>query len=105
MDSSGPEFKSFEEFYPYYLLQHGNTTSRRLHFIGLMLALLWLGLVIACGLNSWYLLFCLVFGYGAGFIGHFVFEKNKPATFKYPLYSFVSDFAMAKDILTGKIRF
>ncbi|HWS40494.1 MAG TPA: DUF962 domain-containing protein, partial [Arenimonas sp.] len=44
-------------------------------------------------------------GYGFAWVGHFVFEKNKPATFKHPLYSFVSDWIMYKDILTGKIPF
>jgi hypothetical protein len=99
------EYQSFKDFYPFYLSQHSETTSRRLHFIGLLLALLWLVLVFILNLNSWYTLISLLLGYGFGFIGHFVFEKNKPATFKYPFYSFVSDFRMMFDILSGKIKF
>jgi hypothetical protein len=105
MTDSSPGFKSFREFYPFYISQHSNTISRRLHFIGLALALAWLLVVIASGLSSWYLLICPLLGYGFGFIGHFVFEKNKPATFRNPLYSFLSDFKMMGDILTGKIKF
>jgi hypothetical protein len=105
MDSKDRRFKSFQEFYPFYLQQHENRTSRRFHFIGLLLAVIWLATVLFSSLNGYYALFSLLLGYGSGFIGHFVFEKNKPATFSYPLYSFVSDFVMAKDILTGKIDF
>ncbi len=105
MEPSDTGFNSFKEFYPFYLHQHENITSRRLHFIGLVLAVLWLIIVLLSPLSNLYLLGCLVLGYGAGFIGHFVFEKNKPATFKYPLYSFISDFVMAKDIISGKIKF
>jgi hypothetical protein len=99
------EYQSFKDFYPFYLSQHSDPISRRLHFIGLLLALLWLFLVFALNLNTWYLFISPALGYGFGFIGHFVFEKNKPATFKYPLYSFVSDFRMMFDILSGKIKF
>ena len=99
------EYQSFKEFYPFYLSQHSDTISRRLHFTGLLLALSWLVLIFILDLNAWYILISLLLGYGFGFIGHFVFEKNKPATFKYPLYSFVSDFKMMFDILSGKIKF
>jgi hypothetical protein len=105
MGATSREFKTFQEFYPYYLEQHRDKISRRLHFFGLLLALIWLGIVCLSSINGWYALFSFLLGYGSGFIGHFVFEKNKPATFSYPFYSFVSDFVMAKDILTGKIKF
>jgi hypothetical protein len=50
------------------------------------------------------LLFSLpVIGYGFAWIGHFIFEKNRPATFKYPLYSLMGDFKMFWDVVTGKI--
>ncbi len=94
--------KSFEEFYPFYLKQHSNKICRLLHVIGttIVLALaftavyhnipaLWIAVPIA--------------GYGFAWVGHFFFEKNKPATFQYPLWSLRSDFKMYFDILSGKI--
>ncbi|MGH8080141.1 MAG: Mpo1-like protein [Lysobacter sp.] len=97
-------FASFGEFYPFYLSEHSNRTSRRLHFIGScgVLALLATALL---GGRPWLFLAALVCGYGFAWVGHFFFEKNRPATFKHPLYSFVGDWVMFKDILTGKIKF
>lgn len=107
-DSASPaaekEFHSFAEFYPFYLSEHANDTSRRLHYIGSVLVLS--VLVWALMTQSWLLLFALpVAGYGFAWVGHFFFEKNRPATFKYPLYSFMGDWVMLKDALTGRIRF
>lgn len=97
-------FSSFEQFYPYYLSEHSNLTCRRLHFVGSSLVLVVLAWILATG--SWATVWLLpVLGYGFAWIGHFFFEKNKPATFTYPLYSFMGDWVMFKDILTGKIRF
>jgi hypothetical protein len=56
-------------------------------------------------LNFWLLLFAVIIGYGFAWVGHFFFEKNKPATFTYPLYSFIADWVMFKDILIGKVKF
>jgi len=94
--------KSFEEFYPFYLKQHSNKICRLLHVTGttIVFALaftaiyhnmpkLWIAVPIA--------------GYGFAWVGHFFFEKNKPATFQYPLWSLRSDFKMYFDILSGKI--
>jgi hypothetical protein len=97
-------FSSFSEFYPYYLGEHANRTCRRLHFVGSLGVLALLVLAIASG-NGWYLLGALFCGYGFAWVGHFFFEKNRPATFKHPLYSFIGDWVMFKDILTGKIPF
>ncbi len=97
-------FQSFAEFYPFYLGEHANPTCRRLHFVGscLVLAALAYAILTAQPLYLWLL---PVIGYGFAWVGHFVFEKNRPATFKYPLYSLMGDWVMFKDILTGKIRF
>lgn len=97
-------FSSFREFYPFYLGEHSNRTSRRLHFIGScgVLALV-LGTVMT-GQLRW-LLAALACGYGFAWIGHFFFEKNRPATFKHPFYSFMGDWVMFKDILSGRIPF
>ena len=98
------EYKSFADFYPYYLSEHGNRTCRRLHFVGTSLGFVCLLLAIA-SLNFWWVLAGLLVGYAFAWVGHFFFEKNRPATFTYPRYSFIGDWVMWKDILTGKIRF
>lgn len=97
-------FRSFAEFYPYYLSEHINDTSRRLHYIGSLLVLAILAWVLLTQ-SWWWLLALPVAGYGFAWVGHFFFEKNKPATFQYPLYSFMGDWVMLKDALTGRIRF
>ena len=97
-------YTSFAEFYPFYLAEHSDPTCRRLHFLGSALVLLVLGYAIAAA-KWWALLLLPVIGYGFAWIGHFFFEKNRPATFSYPLYSFMGDWAMFKDILVGRIRF
>ena len=97
-------FSSFRAFYPFYLGEHSNRTCRRLHFFGSLGALGLLAVAIVQR-NAWWLLAALVCGYAFAWVGHFVFEKNRPATFKYPFYSFAGDWVMFKDILTGKIRF
>ena len=97
-------YKSFKDFYPFYLSEHQNNVSRRMHFTGTMLVIL--TSVYALLTEQWILFILLpVFGYGFAWIGHFIFEKNRPATFKHPLYSLRGDFTMFKDILTGKIKF
>ncbi len=96
------KFQSFSEFYPFYLAEHGDRLNRRLHFTGTLTAILILAVAIIT--KKWALLFLLpVFGYGFAWIGHYFIEKNKPATFKYPLYSIMGDIVMFKDILSGKI--
>lgn len=95
---------SFAEFYPFYLSEHSNRTCRRMHFAGSTLALACLAMLLVTG-NWLWLLAGLVAGYGFAWIGHFGFEKNRPASFKRPLYSFMGDWVMYKDIWTGKIPF
>lgn len=97
-------FSSFREFYPFYLGEHANRTSRRLHFAGSCGVLVLVALAIV-DRNPWWLLAALVCGYGFAWVGHFFFEKNRPATFRNPVYSLMGDWVMFKDILTGKIRF
>lgn len=97
-------FSSFAEFYPYYLSEHGNSTSRRLHFIGTSLVIFILALAI--GRGAWWLLLLLpIGGYGFAWVGHFFFEKNRPATFQHPFYSLLGDFAMYRDMILGKVPF
>ncbi|MGB0165811.1 MAG: Mpo1-like protein [Luteibaculum sp.] len=96
--------KSFKEFYPYYLSEHQNTTSRILHFIGTGLFFATLIYCIVMVDFGWIWL-GPIFGYGFAWFGHFFFEKNKPATFKYPLWSLGSDFKLFFRILAGKEGF
>jgi hypothetical protein len=96
-------FKSFAAFYPFYLGEHSNRTCRRLHFIGSTLALTCFITAFARGMPI-YFIYALLCGYGFAWVGHFAFEKNKPASFKRPLYSFMGDWVMYKDIWTGKIK-
>ncbi len=101
MENPGKRYRTFKEFYPFYLSEHQNPTSRRLHFTGTALVF---GIFIAAMLfHSWKLLIIIPFcGYGFAWVGHFFFEKNKPATFQYPLYSLASDFKLFFDIVGGK---
>ena len=97
-------YQSFSDFYPFYLSQHANRTSRRLHVIG---SLCVLAVLIASLLTGSYLplLMLPVVGYGFAWVGHFMFEHNKPATFEYPLYSLMGDWVMLWQTLTGKLPF
>jgi len=96
-------FASFREFYPYYLQQHANRTSRRLHVGGTLLALLVAALAIAAGRWLW-LLAAPLAGYLPAWLGHALFERNKPATFRHPLYSLRGDFLLLAEVLTGRRR-
>ena len=97
-------YQSFAEFYPYYLQEHSNPVCRRLHYVGSLLVLSILGYALVSQQWLWLLALPLA-GYGFAWVGHFVFEKNRPATFQYPLYSFLGDWVMLKDALTGRIQF
>lgn len=97
-------YKSLKEFYPYYLTEHHNTICRTLHFVGT--SLLFIVMLTSVYLSKYSLLWLLpVVGYGFAWMGHFFFEKNKPATFQYPLYSLASDFMLFWDLLKGKEKF
>jgi hypothetical protein len=100
--STARKYRTFREFYPFYLSEHANRACRRLHFAGTTLGLTCLVAAVLT-LDAWWLLGGLVAGYLFAWIGHFFFEKNRPATFTYPLYSFMGDWVMWRDILTRRI--
>ncbi len=102
-DADPKAMHSFAEFYPFYLSEHSNATCRRLHFIGSTLSLICLWALIWTR-EPVFFFAGVLFGYAFAWIGHFGFEKNKPASFKYPLWSFMGDWRMYYDIWTGKIR-
>lgn len=96
-------FRRFSEFYPYYLSEHKDPVCRRLHYMGSTLVLVILVTLAVTGLWSYWWLMLLA-GYGFAWVGHFKFEHNKPATFKYPFYSLAADWVMYKDFLTGQLE-
>ena len=98
------QFRSFAEFYPFYLGEHANRRCRRMHFIGSTLVLAALVLALATGQWRW-LWLMPVAGYGFAWVGHYAFEKNRPATFRHPLYSLAGDWVMYAQMLRGKIPF
>lgn len=98
------QYKTFRDFYPYYLSQHTNPTCRVLHFIGSSIVLAALVVTFITS-NAWWLAAMPLAGYGFAWVGHFFFEKNRPATFTYPLYSFAGDWVMYCQLLMGKIPF
>lgn len=95
-------FRNFEEFYPFYLGEHADRTSRRLHVIGTSAAVLQILAAIVLR-EPMLCLTALLSGYGFAWVGHYVFEKNRPATFKHPLYSLRGDFRMAREVFSGRI--
>lgn len=102
--SEEKSFATFADFYPFYLSEHANRVSRRLHFAGSSIALALL--VAALITQAWWLLaVAIVQGYAFAWVGHFFFEHNKPATFKYPGFSFLGDWRLWWEIITGKIKF
>ena len=95
-------FKSFEEFWPYYVAEHSQPATRALHAVGTTAALACVATLIAK--RKWKLLpLALVPGYGAAWLSHFFIEKNRPATFDYPLWSFISDYKMIGMMIAGKM--
>jgi hypothetical protein len=97
------KFRSFGEFYPFYLSEHANRTSRGLHFAGTSIAVL---LIIASIITQkwWLIAVALVQGYAFAWVGHYFFEHNKPATFKYPRFSLMGDWRLWWDIVTRRER-
>ena len=95
-------YKTFKKFYPFYISQHQNYYCRALHFIGTSIIIFLLIFYVSEPID---LIFLPIIGYGFAWIGHFFFEKNKPATFDYPIYSVMGDFVMFWKILTRKEKF
>lgn len=97
------DFASFREFYPFYLSEHRDRRCRRLHVAGSSLVILIVLQALLSGHLVWLWLVPVV-GYGFAWVGHFVFEKNRPATFRHPFYSLLGDWVMYWDVLRGRVR-
>lgn len=97
------DINSFEDFWPYYVREHRLASNRYMHFIGSTLVLVLLG--AAAWFGQWVVLFLLpIVGYGFAWTGHFFIERNRPATFRYPLWSLAADWKMWAYMLAGKMN-
>jgi hypothetical protein len=96
-------FKSFNEFWPYYLGEHSKPATRMLHCVGSLLAIAIVVTLIMIG-KWWLFPLALIPGYAFAWIGHFFIENNRPATFTYPLWSFMGDWKMLALMLTGRLK-
>jgi hypothetical protein len=96
-----PRLASYEEFWPFYVSQHRHPVNRGLHFSGTTLVLVCLAATVV--LSPFFLLAAPFAGYGFAWIGHFFVERNKPATFSYPLWSLRGDFRMYRLTLLGRM--
>ena len=94
----------FRAFYAFYLGEHANRTCRRLHFVGTSLVLVSVAIAVVTR-RPQLLWLAPIVGYGFAWVGHFAFEKNRPATFQRPLFSLAGDWVMYWQMLTGRIRF
>ena len=100
---SEEKIKTYAEFWDFYVAEHSQPLTRLFHFIGTSLGIVLLVWIFRTG-NFLYLPLCFATGYAFAWFSHFVIEKNKPATFKYPLWSFISDYKMVFYMLTGKMN-
>ena len=96
------QYNSFAEFWPHYVREHSRPRTRLLHLVGTAIALGCVVYFIVVG-KWWLFPLALIPGYGAAWIGHFFIEKNKPATFQHPLWSFMGDYKMIWMMLTGRM--
>lgn len=94
---------TYRDFWPYYLREHAQPGTRTIHFFGTGLATLSLAALLITR-NLWFLPVALTAGYGPAWVAHFFVEKNRPATFEYPLWSLVSDYRMAWSWATGRLN-
>lgn len=96
------EMKTFEEFWPFYVREHGQLATRALHAAGTITSTALLAVLVAKRRWRW-LPLAFVPGYAAAWAGHFLVEHNRPATFKHPLWSFMGDYKMVALMLAGRM--
>jgi len=96
--------KTFKKFYPYYLNQHSKKLTRIFHFAGTLLVLGVIIYVLQSGKER-FLWYIPIFGLGISALSHYIFEKNKPTSFQYPVFTLMGDFKMFFELLTRKLKF
>ena len=94
--------KTYREFWPYYLREHAKAQTRAWHYFGTSLVLLCFIAATVTG-KLWLAAIVVIAGYAPAWIGHFGIERNRPATFRYPFWSLISDFRMYAAWLTGRV--
>ena len=97
------KIQTYREFWPYYLAEHSRAATRAAHLAGTSATILLL-VISALTQNAWLLFVAILAGYFPAWLAHFIFEKNRPATFRYPLWSLISDFRMAGTWLVGDLH-
>jgi hypothetical protein len=102
--TSRESFGSFAEFYRLYLTQHSTTHCRRMHFFASLAALFCVAKLLVTW-NPWWFFAALVLGWGLAWFGHAYYEKNHPVRLRQPMYGFLGEWVMFRDILTGRIPF
>ncbi|WP_313100990.1 DUF962 domain-containing protein [Epilithonimonas sp.] len=102
--STNKRITNYKDFYQFYLTEHKKPLTRIFHFVGILLVFLVIFYVFKSGKER-FLWYCPIFGYGLAWFSHAAIEKNKPATFRYPLWSIISDFRLFFELLIGKQKF
>jgi hypothetical protein len=93
---------NYTDFWDFYVQEHSQPLTRVLHFIGTSLGIILLVWFIARG--TWYYFpLCFISGYAFAWVSHFFVERNKPASWKYPGWSFISDYKMMWYMMTGRM--
>lgn len=93
--------RNYEEFWPYYLREHARPLTRGLHYAGTALTFVFVTLALVS--DRWWWLGVPLAGYGFAWFAHFMVERNRPATFRHPLWSLISDYRMFFLWLSGRL--